>query len=88
MQTLTYDYDIQEFEPKVQHFAPMIENLSANERFALIKLIMDMPFGMNKKKADDIDNAHKRFNRHPNAIIMADNFDDHLGDDFWLGKDK
>lgn len=30
--------------------------------------------------------THKRLNRFPNAMTMSDDFDEYLGDDFWLGK--
>lgn len=90
MQTLSIDYDIKEFEPSVQKFAPMIENLSANERFALVKLIMNMPLTIElatEELSTKNNIVEKRFNRFPNAMTMSDDFDDDLGDKFWLGKD-
>lgn len=90
MQALSVDYDIKAFEPSVQRFAPMIEHLSANERFALIKLIMDMPFtdGLSTEKISANSNiAEKRFNRFPIAMTMSDNFDEYLGDNFWFPED-
>lgn len=81
MQTLSVDYDIKEFEPSVQKFAPMIENLSADERFALVKLIMDIPLLKTEKKLAPLD--VKLFDK----VTISDDFDDDLGDEFWLGKD-
>ena len=81
MQALSFDYDIKDFEPSVQQFAPMIENLSANERFALVKLIMDMPILKTEKKLAPLD--VKLFDK----VVISDDFDDYLGDDFWLGED-
>ncbi|WP_315043344.1 hypothetical protein ACGTJS_08155 [Faucicola mancuniensis] len=52
MQVLTSDFNYQEFEPNVQQFVPMIEKLSANERFALVKLIMNMPFLTIEKQSE------------------------------------
>lgn len=82
MHALSSDYDIQDFEPSVQQFAPMIENLTANERFALVKLIMDMPFLKSEKKLAPLDV------KYFDVVHISDDFDEDLGDDFWLGDDK
>lgn len=76
----------QDFSPSVQKFAPMIEHLSANERFALIKLIMDTPLlkpneAMAKKHLAPLDV------KYFDVVQISDDFDAQLADDFWLGDD-
>lgn len=87
MQVLTSDFNYQEFEPNVQQFVPMIEKLSANERFALVKLIMNMPFLTIEKQEKLQSIAKQRLNRHKGAMVMSDDFNDYLGDDFWFPED-
>lgn len=77
---------LSEYAPNIQAFAPMIETLSEQERFSLIKMISNIPFTKKestnpKKKKSPLD--YKYFD----VVYMSDDFNDDLGDEFWLGKD-
>lgn len=43
MQTTNINYDISHFSPNIQQFAPIIEKLSEQERFDLVKMIAIIP---------------------------------------------
>lgn len=66
--TSSYNKDyLKEYAPNIQAFAPMIENLSEQERFSLIKMIANIPFSQQENKPSI---AQKRFNRFPSAITQ------------------
>lgn len=76
------------FSPQVQAILPILENLSINERLSVIGFLANpQKDNVALSKKDEPSIAQKRFNRFPNAIKMSDDFDDDLGDEFWLGKD-
>lgn len=80
MTTASLNYDISQFEPNIQQIIPIIEDLSPEQRLSLIELIAKIPF-VKKEKKSPLD--YKYFD----VIYMSNDFNDDLGDEFWLGKD-
>lgn len=84
--TSSYDKDyLKEYAPNIQAFAPMIETLSEQERFSLIKMIANIP--LFKKQIEQQEPLAPLDVQLFDYVYMSDDFNDELGDEFWFGKD-
>ncbi|MBE9578569.1 MULTISPECIES: hypothetical protein [Moraxella] len=67
--------------PKVQAILPMLQELTNEERFSVIDFLKNQNIMQSKKKLAPLD--IQIFDE----VYMSDDFNDDLGDEFWLGKD-
>ena len=75
--------------PKVQAILPALENLKADEYSFLLQFLQNKIVKINKQEMplSRQEIAKKRLGFFKDAMVMSDDFDDYLGDDFWFPDD-
>ncbi|OPH35784.1 hypothetical protein [Moraxella equi] len=68
--------------PKVQAILPALENLKADNHSFLLEFLQNKIVKIDKQEI-----AKKRLGVFKGGMVMSDDFDDYLGDDFWFPDD-
>lgn len=75
--------------PKVQAILPALENLEADDYSFLLEFLQNKIVKIDKQEMplSRQEIAKKRLGFFKDGMVMSDDFDDYLGDDFWFPDD-
>lgn len=75
--------------PKVQEILPALENLKADDYSFLLEFLQNKIVKIDKQEMllSRQEIAKKRLGFFKDGMVMSDDFDDYLGDDFWFPDD-
>ncbi len=76
------------FPPQVQQVLPELSELSLEQKLTLINFLTNSTSLSKQNKTTEQQKINPLGRNYLGDVWVSDDFDDYLGDDFWLGDDN